>query len=92
MTEAEKKDVIDKINKKISSLEESWKKLAGEAALSDKKAAFDAASKVFAKGITEAKGMIATDTIGADVKASELKAVYDKWNYDFTPLLPLKKS
>ena len=92
MTEAEKKDVIDKINKKISSLEESWKKLEGEAALSDKKAAFDAASKDFAKGITETKGIIATDTIGADVKANELKAICDKWTYDFTPLLPLKKS
>ena len=93
MTEAEKKAVIDKINKKISSLEENWKKLEGEAALSDKKAAFDEASKAFAQGITEAKGMIATDTIGADVKANELKVVfYDKWNYDFTPLLPLKKS
>lgn len=92
MTEAEKKAVIAETNKKIASLEESWKKLEPAAAQSKKKAAFDADSKSFAQGIAQAKGTIATDTIGAKAKAEALKAVYDKWDYNFRPLIPLKKS
>jgi hypothetical protein len=92
MNESEKKAVIDETAKNITSMEEGWKKLESEAAQSSKKAAFDADSLTFSQGISAAKSLVATDTIGAAEKAAALKPVYDKWASTFMPLIPFKKS
>ena len=83
--EAGKKTMTDEANAAVASLEEGWKNLEATAKkieknMKDKKHAWIADAKAFAKGLKATKDMIATDPAGAKTKAGELKSILDKWD------------
>ena len=88
---AGKKAVTDEAIAAVTVLEEGWKNLETaakgvEKKMKDKKEAWEADTKTFADGLKSAKDMIATDPAGAKAKASELKAIIDRWDTTFAEL------
>jgi len=83
--ETGKKAMTDEVNTALVSLEDSWKNLEAavkkaEKSLKDKKDIWTTDAKAFEEGMKATKDMIASDPVGAKAKASELKAIIDKWD------------
>jgi hypothetical protein len=86
--EAGKKAAADAANTAVAALEEGWKGIEDslkkvEKKMKDQKAAWEADAKSFVDGLKASKEMIAADPLGAKTKASELKAVIEKWDAAF---------
>ena len=97
---ANKKIMTDEATAALAALEEDWKNLdtaakGVEKKMKDKKDAWEADVKAFDEGLKAAKGMIASDPASAKAKATELKAVIEKWDATFKELaaapVPAKK-
>ena len=83
--EAGKKAITDEATAAVASLEDGWKNLETAAKkaqkkMKEKKAEWDADVKTFTDGLTATKEMISTDPVGAKARASELKAIIEKWD------------
>jgi len=88
---AGKKALADQANAALAALDDSWKTLDAaakslEKKMKDQKEAWEADAKAFTDGLTAAKGLVATDPLGAKNKAADLKAIIDKWDAAFKEL------